>query len=75
MNRQLIEEYVTTDEAGPLTEREVEVLCWRLEQLERVGFSGELAYAIAEDNTIDLHGACDLVTRGCPPATAYRILV
>ena len=75
MNRELIEQYTSN---GPdvieLDEQDAEVLCWRLEQLQRAGYSGEIAYAIAEDTTIDLHAACDLVGRGCPAPTAYRIL-
>jgi hypothetical protein len=47
---------------------------WRIEELERAGYSGELAPLIAADHRIDLHLACDLLRRGCPEGTAYRIL-
>ncbi|HZO96233.1 MAG TPA: hypothetical protein VFB42_02565 [Gaiellaceae bacterium] len=74
MNRQLIEDYTAGAEALPSEARAVEVLCWRLEQLERAGYSSELAYAIAENHEVDLHRACDLLRRGCPEHTAYLIL-
>jgi hypothetical protein len=75
VNRQLIETCTgAVDESSALDEGEMEVLCWRLEQLQRAGYLDELAYAIAEDNRIDLHRACELVANGCPPPTAYRIL-
>jgi hypothetical protein len=51
-----------------------EILRWRLEQLERAGYTSEIAITIAEDDGIDLHDACDLVARGCPEHTAFLIL-
>lgn len=75
-NRELIEQQISTRlDESELDERDAEVLCWRLEQLQQAGYAGEIAFAIAEETTIDLHAACDLVRRGCPPSTAYRILV
>jgi hypothetical protein len=50
------------------------VYCWRVEQLQRAGYSDELAFLMADDRSIDLHAACDLLARGCPEHTAYRIL-
>jgi hypothetical protein len=60
---------------APLDPRAVEIYCWRVEQLERAGYSGGFAHILAENNYIDLHLACDLITRGCPEQTAYAILV
>ena len=54
--------------------RDAEVYCWRVEQLTRAGFTADHAHLLAEDRTIDLHEACDLVRCGCPSPTAFRIL-
>ena len=51
------------------------VLGWRVEQLMAVGFDSDAAFVLALDRTVDLHQAIDLVQRGCPPQTAFRILV
>lgn len=47
---------------------------WRLDQLERAGYSHWHANHLAEDDRIDLHEACDLLRRGCPPRTAFLIM-
>ena len=54
--------------------RSVEVYCWRVEQLERAGYSGAVAHMLAENDGVDLHLACDLIGRGCSEQTAYTIL-
>ena len=51
------------------------VLGWRIEQLIAVGFDSDAAFVLALDRNVDLHEAIELVRRGCPPATAFRILV
>jgi rRNA processing protein Krr1/Pno1 len=51
------------------------VLGWRIEQLIGVGFDSDDALALAFDRTVDLHEAIELVRRGCPPQTAFRILI
>lgn len=51
------------------------VLSWRIEQLIAVGFESEAAFVLALDRDVDLHEATQLVHRGCPPETAFRILV
>jgi hypothetical protein len=51
------------------------VLGWRIEQLIAVGFDSDAAIVLALDRTIDLHEATEIVKRGCPPETAFRILV
>jgi hypothetical protein len=59
-------------------ERETEaerILSWRLEELERAGYDARSAWELAERADVDLHRAVDLVQRGCPTATALRILL
>lgn len=51
------------------------VLGWRIEQLIAAGFDSDAALVLALDRTIDLHEATELVRRGCPPQTAFRILI
>jgi len=51
------------------------VLGWRIEQLIRVGFDSDAAFVLALDRSVDLHEATELVRRGCPPYTAFRILI
>jgi hypothetical protein len=51
------------------------VLGWRIEQLLAVGFDSDAALVLALDRTVDLHEATELVRRGCPPPTAFRILI
>src|SRR4051812_49407096 len=56
------------------SDREVDIYCWRVEVLERVGYTGAFAHWLAEDTAIDLHRACELKTSGCTDSTAYAIL-
>ena len=51
------------------------VLGWRIEQLIAVGYESDSAFVLALDLMVDLHQATGLVRRGCPPETAFRILV
>lgn len=51
------------------------VLGWRIEQLIAAGFDSDSAFVLALDRGVDLHQAVGLVRRGCPPGTAFRILV
>jgi rRNA processing protein Krr1/Pno1 len=51
------------------------VLGWRIEQLIAAGFDSDGAFVLALDRNVDLHDAIELVGRGCPPATAVRILI
>jgi hypothetical protein len=53
----------------------VEVLRWRFDVLIRVGFELEQAAVLAANVEVDLHTAEDLLRRGCPVATAMRILL
>ena len=60
----------------PLERREdAEVLRWRAERLLEAGYDAETASFVAERLEIDLHLAISLAERGCPPATAVRILI
>jgi hypothetical protein len=60
-------------EPAHLDARAAEVFVWRVDQLERAGYSGEFATELA-DSVVDLHLACDLLRDGCPEGTAYAIL-
>jgi hypothetical protein len=61
------------EEAAP--DPAARVLGWRIEQLIAVGFDSDAAFVLALDRSVDLHEAAELVRRGCPPQTAFRILV
>lgn len=51
------------------------VLGWRIEQLIAAGYDRDAAFVLALDGSIDLHEAVSLVSRGCSPQTALRILI
>ncbi len=62
----------------PLARREGEeerVLAWREHELIRAGYHPDDAFELACRPDVDLHGAIDLVRRGCPSSTALRILL
>ena len=48
---------------------------WRIEELVRAGYTSEVAFELAAAPGVDLHAALDLISRGCPPNTAARILL
>lgn len=52
-----------------------DVLRWRFRALVAAGYELEAAAVLASRVDVDLHRACDLVQRGCPAATALRILL
>jgi hypothetical protein len=62
------------DEPAAIAQAELDVYCWRLEQLLAAGYSQVVADQLADDAVVDLHRACDLLARGCDEATAYRIV-
>jgi len=67
---------MTAAQFEQLGELEAEtVLRWRFEELLRGGYEAGEAMILASHVEIDLHSAVDLVTRGCPPQTALRILL
>jgi hypothetical protein len=51
-----------------------EVLIWRREQLERAGYTPELAADLAQSDA-DLHTAMGLLQQGCSPQLAAQILL
>jgi hypothetical protein len=51
------------------------VLRWRLRALTAAGYELDDAVVLASHVELDLHRATDLVRRGCPSATAVRILL
>jgi hypothetical protein len=59
-------------ETAPAEEIEL-VFRWRLHQSLRMGYATGLAERIAATG-LDLHELEHLIGRGCPRATAYRIL-
>jgi hypothetical protein len=48
---------------------------WRVEELARAGYEADDAVELAGRSYVDLHLAIQLLERGCPPATALRILL
>ncbi|HZQ64368.1 MAG TPA: hypothetical protein VFA66_03985 [Gaiellaceae bacterium] len=48
---------------------------WRVEALERAGYSTSEAAELAACGDVDLHLAVELLERGCPAETALRILL
>jgi hypothetical protein len=59
---------------GPLDPHTIQIYAWRVEQLERAGYSRSLAHELAENADVDLHLACRLLAQGCPEPTAHAIL-
>lgn len=51
------------------------ILAWRAETLERAGYDGYIANALAGAREVDLHFAVRLREVGCPTRTALRILL
>jgi hypothetical protein len=48
---------------------------WRFDQLVRAGYEDDDAIELAFHLDIDLHTLTSLVRRGCPSATAVRIVL
>jgi hypothetical protein len=48
---------------------------WRIEELERAGYSHRAAGRLAARHDIDLHRAVKLLKRGCEPELALKILL
>lgn len=65
----------STNVIAPKEAEAERVLCWRLEELERAGYTRSEAREIAERTDVDLHLAVALARGGCPPATALKILL
>lgn len=54
---------------------ETEVFDWRFTALTRAGYSHADAWLLAAARDVDLRLAERLVSQGCPPETARRILL
>lgn len=53
-----------------------DLLSWRLTMLVLAGYSERSAKKLAKRHSeVDLHLACDLLAKGCPEATALKILL
>ena len=52
-----------------------QILRWRLSTLAAGGYDLDDAVVLASNVEVDLHAAVELVRRGCPSATAVRILI
>jgi hypothetical protein len=67
---------LTAAEFEELDEYEVEsVLRWRLGELIKAGYGFDQALLLTTHLEVDLDAATDLPRRGCPHATAMRILL
>jgi hypothetical protein len=51
------------------------VAAWRAEQLELAGYGAAAAAELAERADVDLHVAVELLSRGCAPELAVKILL
>jgi ABC-type phosphate/phosphonate transport system substrate-binding protein len=51
------------------------VEAWRAEQLEMAGYGAQHAAELAIRHDVDLHVAVELISRGCAPELAVRILL
>jgi ketol-acid reductoisomerase len=67
---------MSTAESQQIDAPEVEeVLRWRFEVLVRAGYDAGNAMILASHASVDLHKATDLLSSGCPPETALRIVL
>lgn len=55
--------------------RDLDLLNWRFEQLERAGYPVEIAITLSARSDVDLHLACELLRRGATVQQALRILL
>lgn len=55
--------------------RESDIFRWRLDELLKAGYPCDDALTLSTNLEVDLHLATDLPRRGCPHATALRILL
>jgi hypothetical protein len=66
---------VTTAAETSIREETDVVEAWRAEQLEQGGYDAAAAAELAARPDVDLHGALELLTDGCPPELALKILL
>jgi hypothetical protein len=48
---------------------------WRTEELIRAGYDPDQAARLAARHDVDIRRAASMLTRGCPPDLALRILL
>jgi len=65
----------TTDLETPEQTEAQRIARWRLEELERAGYSPAEAAELAASPDVDLHTAVGLLERGCERTLALRILL
>ena len=51
------------------------VEAWRAEQLELAGYGAAAAAEVAARQDVDLHVAVEMLSHGCPPELALKILL
>jgi hypothetical protein len=51
------------------------VEAWRAEQLELAGYGAAAAAELAARHDVDLHGAIGMLSQGCSPELALKILL
>ena len=51
------------------------VEAWRAKQLELAGYGAAAAAELAARQEVDLHGAIEMLTQGCPAELALKILL
>jgi hypothetical protein len=56
-------------------EETVLVEAWRAEQLELAGYGAAAAAELAARHEVDLHVAIEMLSHGCPPELALKILL
>jgi hypothetical protein len=69
--------FITDHDPGDETPslRDLGVVVWRFDCLERAGYPSDVAVRLAENASVDLHDAVELVRRGCPVERAVEILL
>ena len=65
---------MTAADTEVLAETEL-VESWRAEQLELAGYGAAAAAQLAARHDVDLHVAVEMLSRGCPPELALKILL
>lgn len=55
--------------------RDLDVLNWRYEELERAGYPVPAAITLSARSDVDLHRACELLRHGATVQQALRILL
>jgi hypothetical protein len=66
---------VPATELHPTETEQQRIERWRVEMLERAGWSAEQAAELAARHDVDLHTAIGLIENGCPAEVALRILL